>query len=49
MPRRAVRTFLCEITGYGTTDDAHHISAPAENGTGAAISMKLAIEDANLN
>jgi len=39
---------LCEITGYGTTDDAHHISAPAENGAGAAISMKLAIEDANL-
>ena len=39
---------LCEVTGYGTTDDAHHISAPAENGAGAAISMKLAIEDANL-
>jgi len=39
---------LCEITGYGTTDDAHHISAPAENGAGAAISMKLAIEDAKL-
>jgi 3-oxoacyl-[acyl-carrier-protein] synthase II len=39
---------LCEITGYGTTDDAHHISAPAENGAGAAISMKLAVEDANL-
>jgi len=39
---------LCEVTGYGTTDDAHHISAPAENGAGAALSMKLAIEDANL-
>jgi 3-oxoacyl-[acyl-carrier-protein] synthase II len=39
---------LCEISGYGTTDDAHHISAPAENGAGAAISMKVAIEDANL-
>jgi 3-oxoacyl-[acyl-carrier-protein] synthase II len=40
---------LCELTGYGTTDDAHHISAPAENGAGAALSMKLALQDANLN
>jgi len=39
---------LCEVTGYGATDDAHHISAPAENGAGAAMSMKLAVEDANL-
>ncbi len=40
---------LAEITGYGTTDDAHHISAPAENGAGAAMSMKLALEDAGLS
>jgi 3-oxoacyl-[acyl-carrier-protein] synthase II len=40
---------LCEISGYGTTDDAHHISAPAENGAGAAIAMKLAVEDADLD
>jgi 3-oxoacyl-[acyl-carrier-protein] synthase II len=39
---------LCEFTGYGTTDDAHHISAPAENGAGAAISMQLAIKNAGL-
>jgi beta-ketoacyl-acyl-carrier-protein synthase II len=39
---------LCELTGYGTTDDAHHISAPAENGAGAAMSMKLALENADL-
>lgn len=39
---------LAEVKGYGTTDDAHHISAPAENGAGAAISMKLALEDAGL-
>jgi len=39
---------LAELTGYGTTDDAHHISAPAENGAGAAISMKLALDDAGL-
>ena len=40
---------LGELSGYGTTDDAHHISAPAENGAGAAMSMKLALEDADLN
>jgi 3-oxoacyl-[acyl-carrier-protein] synthase II len=40
---------LCELTGYGATDDAYHISAPAENGAGAAMSMKLALEDAGLS
>jgi 3-oxoacyl-[acyl-carrier-protein] synthase II len=40
---------MAELNGYGTTDDAHHISAPAENGAGAAMSMKLALENANLN
>jgi len=39
---------LCEFSGYGTTDDAHHISAPAENGAGAAISMSLALQNAEL-
>ena len=39
---------LCEFAGYGTTDDAHHISAPAENGAGAAISMSLALQNAGL-
>ena len=42
-------TILGEVSGYGTTDDAHHISAPAENGAGAAIAMKLAVENANLS
>ena len=35
---------LCEFTGYGTSDDAFHISAPAVNGAGAAISMQLALQ-----
>jgi 3-oxoacyl-[acyl-carrier-protein] synthase II len=39
---------LCEVTGYGTTDDAYHISAPAENGAGAALCMQLALENAGL-
>ena len=39
---------LSEISGYGTTDDAYHISAPAENGAGAALCMQLALENACL-
>ena len=41
-------TILGEVAGYGTTDDAHHISAPAENGAGAAMAMKMALQNANL-
>jgi 3-oxoacyl-[acyl-carrier-protein] synthase II len=40
---------LCEFKGYGTSDDAYHLSAPAENGAGAALSMKLALQDAGLS
>jgi 3-oxoacyl-[acyl-carrier-protein] synthase II len=39
---------LGEIKGYGTSNDAYHISAPAENGAGAAICMKTALEDAGM-
>ncbi len=39
---------LCEFTGYGTSDDAYHISAPDENGAGAALSMRYALEEAGL-
>ena len=42
-------TILGELAGYGTTDDAHHISAPAENGAGAAMAMKMALQNANLD
>lgn len=40
---------LCELTGYGTSDDAYHVSAPAENGAGAALSMQYALDDAELS
>lgn len=39
---------LCALTGYGTSDDAYHVSAPAENGAGAALSMQYALDDAGL-
>lgn len=39
---------LAELTGYGSTNDAYHISAPAENGAGAAICMQMALDYAQL-
>jgi 3-oxoacyl-[acyl-carrier-protein] synthase II len=38
-----------ELVGYGMSADAHHITAPVEQGTGAAKSMQLALADAKLN
>ena len=38
-----------EISGYGTSNDAYHISAPAENGAGAALCMQSAMNDAGLS
>jgi 3-oxoacyl-[acyl-carrier-protein] synthase II len=35
-----------ELAGYGATDDAHHITAPAPGGDAGAKAMSLAIEDA---
>lgn len=37
-----------EVLGYGTSADAYHISVPAENGAGAATTMRLALADAGL-
>jgi 3-oxoacyl-[acyl-carrier-protein] synthase II len=39
---------LAEVLGYGTTDDAHHISAPLEDGSGAAACMQAALAQAGL-
>ena len=38
----------CEVTGYGSTCDAFHITAPMENGEGAQNAMRHALRDAGL-
>jgi 3-oxoacyl-[acyl-carrier-protein] synthase II len=40
---------LAEVTGYGATCDAYHISAPAEDGAGAVLCMQAALDNAGLN
>ena len=37
------------VKGYGSTTDAHHITAPAEDGEGAFRAMRKAIEDAEIS
>jgi len=37
-----------EIAGYGTTNDAHHMTAPRPDGSQAARSMRLALADAKV-
>ncbi|XGA78840.1 beta-ketoacyl-ACP synthase II [Halomonas sp. CH40] len=38
-----------ELSGFGMSDDAYHMTAPPEDGRGAALSMRNAIRDAQLN
>ncbi len=40
---------IAEMSGFGMTCDAYHITAPDPDGEGAARAMSLAIADANLN
>ncbi|MEP6656922.1 MAG: beta-ketoacyl-ACP synthase II [Betaproteobacteria bacterium] len=45
---RGARVY-CELTGYGMSADAHHITAPPEDGSGAARSMRNALRNARMN
>ncbi len=40
---------LGEVVGYATNCDASHITAPLEDGSGAAKCMELAMQDANIS
>ena len=39
---------LAEVAGYGATSDAHHLTAPDPQGTGAAAAIRVALQDAGL-
>jgi len=39
---------LAEIAGYGASSDAYHMTAPLEDGSGAAIAIRKSLRDAGL-
>jgi len=41
-------TILAEVVGAGASSDAYHMTAPPEDGSGAAIAMRKAIEEAGV-
>ena len=46
--KRGARIY-CELAGYGVSADAHHITAPCEDGAGAARCMQNALRNASIN
>src|SRR5690348_14893969 len=47
--RRRGANIYAELIGFGMSSDAHHITAPPEDGEGARLAMSNALQDAGLN
>ena len=47
--RKRRAEILAELAGYASTADAYHITAPAEDGAGGAMAMRLAMDAAEVN
>jgi len=47
--RKRGATIYCELTGYGMSSDAYHITSPAEDGSGMIRVMRSALRDSGLH
>jgi 3-oxoacyl-[acyl-carrier-protein] synthase II len=47
--RRRGANIYAELVGFGMSGDAHHITAPPEDGEGARLAMSNALKDASMN
>jgi beta-ketoacyl-acyl-carrier-protein synthase II len=48
LARKRGAKILAELAGYGATSDAYHVTAPAEDGSGSARAIQLALASAGV-